>query len=49
MNKNVQGLTSQLQAERVGMAELRSQLKKTKKEAELIVELQSLTLHIEKL
>ncbi len=31
------------------MAELRQQLKKTKKESELTVELQSLTLHIEKL
>lgn len=49
LNQKVQGLTGQLQAERAGMAELRQQLKKSKRESELIVELQSLTLHIEKL
>jgi chromosome segregation ATPase len=48
-NESLITLTNELQQERKNTAELRSQLKKTKKESELIVEVQSLNLHVEKL
>ena len=46
INEELDKVTTELQTERGNIAELRQKLKKTKKEAELTVEIQTLNIHV---